>query len=340
MSTPTVPAPTQAVGARDDGTSSRAPVTRLPGDLQRAATLQIIVKTETPMLPRAAFTLITLASMGGAIFTGTGLGLAGFDLAWRWLALWAMGLAGGLLAWRLAYLRRAETEVEQQYVDRLNTDLLHRAAQVGRVVAAVVVLGAAAPLATSYLDGRIAIKATLIAAALVLAAALAIGIDSRPAALVGAVATAILIAGWGLADAGVSWHGVIRMVHLAAFSLWLGGALWNIFVAMFVGRQHPDVDSVIVGARQLDRFRWVVRFALPTIIITGVTMAWEYIGLPTSWWFGYPGVLIPLKVLTIVALVVIFITCPLFRQCSPVQGVCNVADLGENAHATPGGDHV
>lgn len=34
-----------------------------------------------------------------------------------------------------------------------------------------------------------------------------------------------------------------------------------------------------------------------------------------------------MKVLAIVALVVVFITCPLFRHCSPVQGVCDIEDL-------------
>lgn len=344
MATRIIPAETTATSATTASASTAAPVAAaMPhklGDLQRAATLQVIVKTETPILPRAAFTLITLASIGGAVFTGTGLGLSGFPLALRWVALWSMGLAGGFLVWRLAYLRRHESGIEQGYVDTLNEDLLHRATQVGRIVAAVVVVGAGAPFLTSYIDGRAAIQILLFGAALVLAASLAFGIDHRAAALVAAGAVAMLILGWALADVGSGWQVLVRVAHLAAFSLWLGGALWNIFVAMFVGRKHADVDSVIVGARQLDRFRWVVRFALPTIIITGLAMAWEYIGLPTDWWLGYPGVLIPLKVMTIVALVVIFIACPLFRQCSPVQGVCNVADLGDDAHPTREGDRV
>lgn len=66
---------------------------------------------------------------------------------------------------------------------------------------------------------------------------------------------------------------------------------------------------MLTGARQLDRFRWVVRFALPTIIITGLIMAWNYSVMP-----------------------LVFITCPLFRHCSPVQGVCNADDLGEVDH--------
>src|SRR5699024_4486671 len=56
-------------------------------------------------------------------------------------------------------------------------------------------------------------------------------------------------------------------------------------------------------------------------------MAGAYRALPASWWAGFPGALIPGKVLAIVALVVVFITCPLFRHCSPVQGVCDLDDL-------------
>jgi len=38
-----------------------------------------------------------------------------------------------------------------------------------------------------------------------------------------------------------------------------------------------------------------------------------------------------------VALVAVFIACPLFRQCSPVQGVCNVDDLKQDVDA-PGSE--
>ena len=145
----------------------------------------------------------------------------------------------------------------------------------------------------------------------------------------GGGAMVALLVGWAYTDAGAGWPGLVRLLHLTAFTLWLGGALWNIAVAMPAGRQHPVVDAVLAGANQLDRFRWVVRFALPTIIVTGLVMAWGYRGLPASWWITFPGVLIPLKVLAIVALVVVFITCPLFRHCSPVQGVCNLDDLDE-----------
>ncbi|HNJ79461.1 MAG TPA: hypothetical protein PKX56_08900, partial [Marmoricola sp.] len=70
-----------------------------PSAQARVETLQVIVKEETPFLPKVAFTLITLASLGGATFTGLGLGLDWVGNVLRWLTLWSMALAGGFLTW-------------------------------------------------------------------------------------------------------------------------------------------------------------------------------------------------------------------------------------------------
>lgn len=293
----------------------------------RVETLQVVVKKETPFLPKVAFTLITLASMAGAVFTGLGLGVTGVPLGARWLSLWGLALAGGFLIWRTVYLRDREADVEPATLRALNTDYLARAHRVQQVVAGIVALGFAGPLLSGYLIGtRPALAYALTAASLLIALLLTLD-GGRGLAVVTAVLVGLAFIGWGIADAGASVDGLIRIAHLFAFSLWLGGALWNIAVAMPVGRNHPHVGAVLAGAHQLDRFRWVVRFSLPTIIVTGLIMAGAYRALPSDWWLSFPGVLIPAKVLTIVALVVVFITCPLFRQCSPVQGVCNVDDL-------------
>ncbi|HRV68772.1 MAG TPA: hypothetical protein P5108_04910 [Marmoricola sp.] len=295
----------------------------------RVETLQIVVRDETPFLPKVAFTLITLASMGGATFTGLGLGLDWLQIAARWLTLWSLALAGGFLTWRVCYLREREAEADQAAVDALNATALQRADQVGHWVAPIVWIGAGGALAVPQLDSQPVLKAALIAGSVVLSGVLIVGVRRGAVAIFGALVVVALLVGWAYTDAGAGWPGLVRLLHLTAFTLWLGGALWNIAVAMPAGRQHPVVDAVLAGANQLDRFRWVVRFALPTIIVTGLVMAWGYRGLPASWWITFPGVLIPLKVLAIVALVVVFITCPLFRHCSPVQGVCNLDDLDE-----------
>lgn len=299
-------------------------------DQGRIDTLQVIVREETPFLPKVAFVLITLASMAGATFTGTSMGLDWGAKAVRWLTLWSLALAGGFLTWRLIYLRPDEDEADQNAVDALNATALQRADRVVRWVAAVVAIGAPGALVIPHLSAQPILRFGLVAGSLAVAALLATGVSRTVRAAPALAGVAVLLLGWAYVDTGGGLPAAVRLLHLAAFALWIGGALWNIAVAMPAGRRHPNLDAVLAGANQLDRFRWVVRFALPTIIVTGVWMAWGYRGVPVDWWLSFPGVLIPLKVLAIVALVVVFITCPLFRHCSPVQGVCNIDDLQES----------
>ena len=84
----------------------------------RVETLQIVVRDETPFLPKVAFTLITLASMGGATFTGLGLGLDWLQIAARWLTLWSLALAGGFLTWRVCYLRERRSSAPSAITNR------------------------------------------------------------------------------------------------------------------------------------------------------------------------------------------------------------------------------
>ncbi len=319
---------TQEKPAAPAPTTIRSDVTALP----QVSGVQVIVRQETPFLPKVAFTLISLASLAGAIFTGTNAGLVGFALFARWFTLWGLGLAGGFAAWRLFYMRDSDSEASQHSVDALNASALALAQKVSRVLAAVTLLGTFGLLTTGYLSAQPRIQWLMVALQLALSAALAMGIRDKNAAAIVAGTTLALIVAWAWVDtAGMVGSAAVRLAHLSAFSLWLGGAVWNIWVAMAAGREHPNFDAVIAGAHQLDRFRWVVRFALPTIIITGLIMAFAYRLLPLQWWMHFPGILIPSKVAAIIVLVVVFITCPLLRHCSPVQGVCNLDDLDEGA---------
>ena len=313
-------------------------------NLPQVSGLQVIVKQETPFLPKVAFTLISLASLGGASFTGTLAGLSWFEIVARWVTIWAVGLAGGFAVWRTFYLRDSDPEAAQDAVDALNATALARARLVGRALAPVVLLGLGGALLTPYLAMQPGLQWTLVAALVILASALLVGIDRREASAVAVLTSLAAVGVWAFADTGSTfgWEAWVRVAHLSAFTLWLGGAVWNIWVAMPSGRKHANVDAVVAGAHQLDRFRWVVRFALPTIIVTGLIMAGVYRAFPIEWWVQFPGVLIPLKVGAIIALVVVFIACPLFRHCSPVQGVCNLDDLENQEPAqegTTGGGH-
>lgn len=317
-----------AVQARSGASSERDLAATLAGAGQVAG-LQVIVKQETPFLPKVAFTLITLASLGGATLTGTLAGLTGVSLFARWLALWSIALAGGFAVWRAWYLRTSDPEAKQSAVDALNSTALARATKVGRAISPLTLIAIAGPLLTPYVVAQPLVLWGLVASLVIVAAGLAVGVSSLPAAYAVIAGSAASVTLWAYADAGAGTGGLVRILHLTAFILWLGGAVWNIWVAMPAGREHANVDAVIAGAHQLDRFRWVVRFALPTIIVTGLIMAGAFRWMPGEWWVTYPGVLIGLKALTIIALVVVFITCPLFRHCSPVQGVCDLDDLND-----------
>lgn len=67
---------------------------------------------------------------------------------------------------------------------------------------------------------------------------------------------------------------------------------------------------------------------LPTLAVTGVLQAVPYAGGSLGYLLGsWAGRLILLKAAALVALVGIFVTCPLWRACSPVRGMCNLEDL-------------
>lgn len=279
------------------------------------------------MLPRAAFVLITLASLVGVFFTGRLHGLTGFALFWRWSAIWSPALVVGFLSWRLFYLRKAESDLNAERVGALHEALIGRVKKVAVYLAAFSLLSASAPLFIGYLSAwQVGL---IVGASLAAAALLPFVWRSKPAALAALVLGALILVVWSVADSnGLAYLALVRSVHLIAFGLWLGGALFNLGAAVPAGRLHANIHAVVAGARQLERFRWVVRTSLPTIILTGLWMALRYGGFASPFWRDGIGLLIPLKLGFIAALVVIFITCPLYRACSPVRGVCNLDDLG------------
>lgn len=134
-----------------------------------------------------------------------------------------------------------------------------------------------------------------------------------------------------LAQVGGYFHWLqfsARVLHLLAFSVWFGGAVWNIFIAVPEGQKRVSLDTVILANVMLERFRVLVRCVFPVIIVTGLIQATFVIGFDLSLLFTtLAGNLVLTKLLMIAALVVIFILCPMWRACSPVSGVCNLDDL-------------
>ncbi len=274
------------------------------------------VRQEVPFLPKVAFTLISLASLAGAVFTGLHLGLSLPALLLRWLLLWLLALALGFSAWRTLYLREEkDLGAEAQAFLAEEQAVWKRLAQ---PLGLVLVLLSPSLALFPYLGpawGYMSLAQVFLGLGLWL---------GRPGLALGLSLALTLF--WAERDTQGLWPSALRALHLSAFGLWLGGALFNLLVNVPVGIRHPYVQAVVAGARQLERFRFVVRLALPTLLFTGFFMAAGY-RLPLEAWGKFPFMLIPLKLGFILALVVIFITCPLYRQCSPVRGVCNLDDL-------------
>jgi len=139
---------------------------------------------------------------------------------------------------------------------------------------------------------------------------------------------ALPLSAWAWRDTvGGSGPAALRALHHRAFSLWLGGALFTLGAAVPAGVKPANLDAVIAGGRQRERFRWKVRFSLPTVILIGIPMALHFLSPARNVWRNGLGLIVPLKIGLILALIVSFITNPLYRACSPVRGVCKLDGL-------------
>lgn len=299
------------------------------------------------LLPKVAFVMVTTASAAGAVLTGFRHGWTDWPtLLARWAALWLLGLFLGAEMWKLFYMRPSvrlrPVAPALDYAAAMTR--LYTTWQKALVPLLVAAVGAYIYL---YAGSRPGAGPWLIVAAAAMALAL-VGMTLTwvsptdpirrdvPSWLVLTGLAAVVAAIGGLdvavqpAGQHIGWLVPNRMLHLWAFSAWLGGAFWNIFIAVPAGIQRVDMDTVILANFQLERFRVVVRTVLATIIATGLVQTWAIFGwrwqsLFTNVW----GYLILAKLGLILALVVVFITCPMWRACSPIRGVCNLDDLDD-----------
>lgn len=300
------------------------------------------------MLPKVAFTLVTGASLAGAVLTGLRHGWIDWPLlAMRWLAYWFLAMLLGSEVWKIFYLRPSvnvrPVAAAVEYGEAMIA--LHRRWQkvltplgIGLACAQLAIYGRQRP---DLLPWVVLGHSLLVATAVGVVLGWRRPADSRRqngcdwlalfgmAAAVAAMGTmdVLIQSGPGLAGGLLSLN---RTLHLLAFSAWLGGALWNIFIAVPAGQVRENMDTVILANFQLERFRVVVRTVFPTIVASGLVQAWAMFGwswepfVTTSW-----GWLVLLKLGMIASLVVVFITCPMWGACSPIRGVCNLDDLFE-----------
>ncbi len=299
------------------------------------------------MLPKVAFTLITFASMAGATLTALRLGVTSWSpIVLRWTLEWTLAALWGSLLWRAAYLAPSvkirPMKGALDYAQAM-LDLHRRWEQVLGTIVLVCGLGTfwyyKAALAVPTVTVGLGIAA-LVAGTLALSRRLGGCPDPKRAdvsTVAALVAYGALVAVLATTDVTLQHPALIwplalnRTLHLLAFSAWLGGALWNIFIAVPAGMARVSMDTVILANFQLERFRVVVRTVFPTIVFTGLVQAWAMFGwtwlpLYTTVW----GYLVLFKLSLLVLLIGVFIACPMWAACSPIRGVCNLDDFADS----------
>ena len=292
-------------------------------------------------LPKVALAIILVASLVGAWVTTALSGGTGITLAIaRWAYFVALGVLTGGLVWKHAFVRPADLGTgAADYC----AAMYHRFDRIAAL--AILALLAGAPLVVGrYLAAFGRTPGTLAYGLLVLGLVTIVAANSRRrgdvtaqfrstagvAAL--ALAVAVVVA---TAVAEVSLRGfdpaaaAVRVLHLLAVAVWLGGAVWNIFVAVPTGQERATVPVVQAAGEQLERFRWAVRGIIPTLLLTGLFQAVDGLGTTLATYLGSTvGLAVLAKLGFVGVLVVIFKLCPLWRACSPIEGVCDLEEIG------------
>jgi putative copper resistance protein D len=312
--------------------------------VQVTATTRLLDKY---ILPKVALTVITIASFVGTWLTMTTHGAGTWaQVTPRWLHLVSFAFLAGGSMWKGLFARPASQPEQHPYFGRFTSASFALYRRMARVVLPVFVVSAIHDLVRFARWGLMG-GLVWFEAALLVAITLTVGFDAirRPKENPFAERkTARLILAMLLLDAfvqaafdvtlaqnGQAWPLFVRGLHLSAFGLWFGGAVWNIFIAVPAARNIISIPVVLAASQQLERFRMAVRVILPTLIITGSLQAYPYIGLSlsnlTTSTFGW---LIFTKILLVGVLIVVFITCPMWRACSPISGMCKLDDLYKN----------
>lgn len=295
------------------------------------------------LLPKVAFTIITVASAVGAYLAIDGDGPVSFSAVVHWAFLLSLGLTTGALVWNALYAQPAASLLDGPAADAYLVCQRQVFRRTQRWMLPVLAAAGVLDLTLrGLMQSRSPVGVGAATAALLALIVLVVAQAARRGAasehlkasdhlsLVAALLLAVL-AGWPEVLARHGVNGVqlgVRSLHLLAFSLWYGGAFWNIFVAVPAAGKEADFAVVAAANLQLERFRWVVRFVFPTIFLTGLMQVYGYFGLHYGLLFisGF-GRWVLVKLGLIGLLVGVFITCPMWRACSPIRGVCNINDL-------------
>lgn len=294
-------------------------------------------------LPKVALTVIAISSLVGTWLTMTTHGAGAWSSVLpRWLHLVSFGLLAGGYMWKGLFTQPAHRPAQSAYVAAFVRAQFARFRRLAWVVLGVYFVTGLFDL-VRFSEMGVGWPIWL-GAALMVAIALVVMHElylRRPDDPFAERPEARLVLGLLVIDAlfqaifdvtlsqgGALWPLLVRWLHLTAFGLWIGGAVWNIFITVPAARQTIAIPVVVAAGRQLERFRVVVRMILPTLIVTGLIQAYRYVGFSLdALLYSSIGHVILIKIGLVLVLVGVFLTCPLWRACSPISGMCKLDEL-------------
>ncbi|AGB32693.1 hypothetical protein C488_08592 [Natrinema pellirubrum DSM 15624] len=292
-------------------------------------------------LPKIALTIILAASFLGTVVTGRLAGSGSLAVAVaKWGYFVALGVLAGGLLWKHGFVSPGDLETGADAYCARMYDRFHWIA-----IGALVVLVPGAAVAIDRYAAAVSRPLPVLALGTAVLGLVAAGgtqslrsasVDAQFRGPLGLAALALALAAVVLTAAlevglraGDGLAVGVRVLHLLAFAVWVGGAVWNIFVAVPTGQEYPTTPVIRAAGQQLERFRWAVRFIIPTLIATGLYQAVDALGTTIGTYLGTTlGLAVAAKLGSIGVLVVIFKLCPMWRACSPIDGVCDLEEMG------------
>lgn len=291
-------------------------------------------------LPKIALAVILTASFVGTAVTvrlSSGWALAYTAVKWGYFV--SLGILTGGLLWKHVFVRPQDLDTgadeycEEMYgrFDRIAVGCVAVLVPTSAVVLYGYITSVGTPLVSILTVSVVALTASTVYLTF---RDVSVEEDFRNPVGVFALAlalSAVLLT--AVAEVSVRTGGatetLVRGLHLLAFAVWVGGAVWNIFVAVPTGQEYPTSDVIRAAGEQLERFRWAVRFIIPTLVLTGLYQAVDVFGYEVATYLSTPvGIAVAAKLGFIGLLVVIFKLCPMWRACSPIDGVCDLEDIG------------
>ncbi|WP_049927028.1 hypothetical protein [Halopiger goleimassiliensis] len=260
-----------------------------------------------PLRPRLVLALLSFAALAGTwiVTRRTHSGVRPALVVANWGLVLTLGALLGGVGWRLFLYpdRRPDDDASRSFVERRYA-LLEWSIVLGSIASVLVV--AVRSAGSPAVDASVVLVLTLASVPVVIAVG-RIGTSTTArwwrfvALLLGVGALSALALENVRQVNGTAIDAVVRIGHLGAVSVWLGGALWHNLIVVGVVRRFPHGRESLRA--QTLAFRRVVAVLLVVVALTGVVQAARAFGTAPAFYLGTStGLLVGAKLAIVLAL--------------------------------------